>query len=174
MTNTFKEAGTYRLIVEEATWAGGPELTYRIEIQPFQPSFALNVDTDRVAATNGGSFEIKVTPVRSGYDGPITLTVPALGEQVTLENDVITGKTNVAVLKVKLPPRFSSGQCLHFQVEGRATNQTQAVFASTLPVLRRLFSQLRYPPAELDGPIALGIIAPTAKPLPKPAAEGSE
>jgi hypothetical protein len=176
ITNTFKEAGAYRLIVEEATWAGGPELTYRVEIQSFQPSFALSVDTDRVAATNGGSFEIKVTPVRSGYDGPITLSVPALGENVALENNVIVGKTNVAVMKVKLPPRFSSGQCLHFQVEGRAnvSDQPQVVPASTLPALRRIFSQLRYPPADLDGPIALAIIAPTTKPPPKLAADESE
>jgi hypothetical protein len=176
ITNTFKEDGTYRLIVEEAAWAGGPELTYRIEIQPFQPTFALSVDTDRVTVTNGGTFEIKVTPVRSGYEGPITLSLPALGENVALEDNVITGKTNVAVMKVKLPPRFSPGECLSFQVEGRAkeSDQLQVVQASTLPALRRIFSQLRYPPAELDGQIALAIIAPSAKPPPKPAADESE
>src|SRR5207247_1077584 len=47
LTNTFAEAGIYRLMVEELNRAGGPEFIYRVEVRPFQPGFALSVDTDK-------------------------------------------------------------------------------------------------------------------------------
>ncbi|PYI87790.1 MAG: hypothetical protein DME26_05045 [Verrucomicrobia bacterium] len=166
LTNTFKETGTYRLLVEELNRAGGPELAYRIEIEPLQPGFALSVETDKVEPVTGGTFEIKVTSARREFNGPIRLSISGLDDDFALENNVIAEKKNETTLKVKMPSRFQPGQMLNFSIVGKAKNDgiEQAVTASTMPALRTLFPLLRYPPAELDGLIALGVRSPTSKP----------
>jgi hypothetical protein len=166
LTNTFKEAGIYRLFVEELNRQGGPDLAYRVEIRPFQTGFTLSVETERVVASPGGTFEIKVTAARRQYDGPFTLSLEGLGDDVALENNVIAEKKNDTTLKVKLPERFSPGQMARFRIHGEAKideNEFSAP-ASTMPALRKLFPLLRYPPADLDGWIALGVRSPASKP----------
>jgi len=103
LTNIFKEAGTYQLQIEEVAQAGGPELFYRVEIEPYQPGFALSVDTEKIQAASGTTVEISVAPERHDYEGPITLSLDSAGEGFVLENNVITAKTNSTALKVKLP-----------------------------------------------------------------------
>ena len=166
LTNTFKEAGVYRLTVEELTRAGGPDLAYRVEIRPFQPGFTLSVETERTVASPDGTFEIKVAAARRQYDGPITLSVEGLGDDATLENDAIAEKKNDTTLKVKLHERFSSGQMARFRIHGKAKigESEFSAPASTMPALRKLFPLLRYPPADLEGWIALGIRSPASKP----------
>jgi hypothetical protein len=165
LTNTFKDAGTYRLVVEEAAQFGGPGLFYRLEIEPFRPGFGLSVDTEKVQAASGGNFEIKVSPERVEYDGPITLGLEGAGEGFTLENNIITGKTNALALKVKLPARLEPGAMVNFRIIGRAkTNGIDfAAAASTRPALHKLFPHLSWPPPELDGWIALGVTAESVK-----------
>ncbi len=161
LTNTFKEAGAYRLLVEELNGTGGPDLAYRIEIAPLLPGFALSVDTDKVQAASRGVFEIKVAATRRDYDGPIRLSLDGAGEGFTLENGVIAEKKTETTLKVKLPPRFQPGQLAHFSITGQAAIGGRDVnaTASTLSALRKLFPNTPHPPAELDGLIGLGIKA---------------
>jgi hypothetical protein len=166
LTNTFKEAGTYSLLVEELNRQGGPELAYRVEIQPFETGFTLSVETEKIVASPGGTFEIKVTGARRQYDGPITLSTEGLGGDVATESNVIAEKKSDTTLKVKLPERFSPGQMARFRIYGKAMVNEREFTApvSTLPALRKLFPLLRYPPAELDGWIALGVRSPASKP----------
>lgn len=166
LTNTFKEAGNYRLLVEELNHQGGPALAYRVAIEPLSPGFALSVETDKVEPPVGGAFEIKVTAARREFNGPITLALAGLGDDFALENNVIPEKKNETTLKVKLPAHFEPGQMMHFSIVGKAKigEAEQTVTASTLPALRNLFPLLRYPPAEWDGMIALGVRSPASKP----------
>ena len=161
LTNTFKEDGSYLLVIEEAAQLGGPEFFYRVDIEPDRPGFALSVDTEKVQAPSSGSFEIKVTPERHDYDGPITIALEGLGEGFSLEKNVITGKTNATPVTVKLPANMCAGQLLNFKVIGRAKIESNdfAATASTRPALRKLFPHLPWPPPELDGWIALGVTA---------------
>jgi hypothetical protein len=158
LTNRFQEAGAYRLVVEELTRRGGPDLDYRLHIAPFQRGFALEIETDKVEAGADGKFELKVTATRTEYDGPITLALVGLGDGVTLENNVIAEKKTETQLKAKLSARFAPDRITHFQVVGQARigGSEFTVTAATLPALRKLWPTLRHPPAELDGLIALG------------------
>ncbi len=172
LTNKFSEAGTYRLFVEELNHGGEPDFVYRIEVEPFQAGFVLSLETNKVEAASEASFELKVTAARREYDGPINLSLEGLGDDFVLENNVIPEKKNETSLKVKLPGRVEAGQMSHFTIVGQARvdDADYEKTASTMPALRRLWPLLRYPPAELDGLIALGIKPPASGPeVEKPA-----
>ena len=104
--------GTYRLLVEELNRQGGPNLAYRIVIEPLQPGFTLSVETNRIEAAAGGAFEIKVTAARREYEGPIALSTAGLADDFVMDDAVISEKKNEATLKVKLPGQVAAGQLL--------------------------------------------------------------
>ena len=165
LTNTFSADGTYRLLIEELNRRGGSDFAYRIEIERFQPGFALTADVDKIEAPQGGSFEIKVGVARHDYSGPITVSLEGPGNDLVLEKETISGKTN-ATLTVKLSDRLDAGQLTHFRILGRAEigDREYRTTASTVPALRKLFPLMVYPPAELDGWIALGVRSATKAP----------
>ena len=159
LTNRFNAAGSYRLVVEELNRNGGPQFAYRIGMRKLQPGFILSTETERVSAPAGDSIEIEVKVERREYDGPIRLTVKGLPEGFTVTNAVLAAKTNSAKLKIGAPPNLALGDFYLFSVVGNATIAGEIVSerTSTLPALRTLFPELRHPPAELDGLIALSI-----------------
>jgi len=165
LTNKFSETGRYRLFVEELNRGGAPDFVYRIEIETLQPGFVLSLETNKVEAASEGSFELKVTAARREYDGPINLSLERLGDDFVLENNVIAEKKNETSLKVKLPGRVEAGQMFHFIIVGQARvdDADYKSTASTMLALRRMWPLLRYPPAELDGLIGLGIKPPASK-----------
>ena len=164
LTNTFKEAGMYQLVIEEAAQLGGPEFFYRVEIEPYRPGVALSVDTETFHAPSHGTFEIKVSPERRDYDGPITLALEGVPEGFALEKNVLTSKTNDMTVKVTLPTNLAPGQLLNFKIIGHAKidGKDFVTTVSTRPALRKLFPHQSWPPAELDGWMALGVT--TSKP----------
>jgi hypothetical protein len=173
ITNTFTEAGSYCLLVEELAQRSGPEHVYRVEIETYRPGFALTVDIDRVQATPSGSFEMKVNCARHDYSGPIQFALDGGGEGFALESKSSSNKTNeIHTLKATAPPGLPPGSLTHFQIVGRATinGQEFTTTASTMPALRKLFPQTPYPPAQLDGWIGLGI-KPSPNPLEKDSVE---
>jgi hypothetical protein len=163
LTNTFTAAGTYRLLVEELTRRGGPDLAYCVTIDESQPGFALSVETERVEAAPGESFEIKVDAARHDFEGPIKLTVEGAGDGFSFENNILSKGSNAPV-KVRVPAGLEPGRVTHLKLVGRAEigGHECASTASTMPALRKRFPLTRYPPIELDGLIGLGI-----KPAPK-------
>lgn len=166
LTNQFKEAGTYYLMVEELNRFGGPDLAYRIEVQPLLPGFDLSVDVNKLEISTNGTAELKVTAVRRNYDGPIQLSIWGADENaLEIENVAIPEKKNEAQLKLKPAPSLAPGGFQHFEVRGTATisGETRTAVASTLPALRKLWPNLLYPPPELDGVIALSIRASESK-----------
>ena len=159
LTNTFKEAGIYRLVIEEAAQLGGPEFFYRVQIEPDQPGFALSTDTECVQSAPGGSVEIKVISERHGYDGPITLALQGGGNGFELENNSLTSKTSTNSVSIKVPANIQPGQLWHLRIIGKAKIEGKdlSTQCSTLPALRKLFPHLPWPAADLDGWIALGV-----------------
>lgn len=162
ITNTFKKAGTYRLLVEELNHLGGKDLTYRLEIRPLAPGFALSVDTAGVSASAGESFEITVKPSRRDYDGPIQLRLIGLGPGFAATNDLITAKTNAVKMSVTVPSHLAAGDFHPFVIVGEAQVDGRSIKtrASTLPALHKSFPEMPFPPEALDGLIILGISAP--------------
>jgi hypothetical protein len=159
LTNRFNASGAYRLVVEELNRNGGPAFGYRIAMRELKPGFALSTETERVSVPAGDSIEIEVKPDRHDYDGPIHLAVVGLPESFGVSNAVINAKTNAARLRISAPSDLALGDFFLFSIVGRAMVGGAHISerTSTLPALRSLFPELRHPPEELDGLIALSI-----------------
>lgn len=161
VTHTFEISGAARLWVEEATGAFGSNCIYRITTQ--RPAgFSLTLDTDRVNAAPGKTFDLKVSIARGDYKGAVTLALDGLPEGLMLTNNVIgDGKSNTT-MKVTVPDSAVPATFQPFTVQGSAKRNGDEVRvrASTAPALRRRFPRLLYPPPELDGEVVLGVSAP--------------
>jgi len=166
LTNKFSEAGTYRLFVEELNRGGQPDFVYRIEVAPFHAGFSLSLETNKVEAASDGTFDLKVTAGRREYDGPITLSLAGLDDDFVSTNNVIAEKKSETLLRVKVPARVEAGLMFHFSIVGhaRVDDTDYEKTAGTMAALRGLWPLLRYPPAELDGLIGLGIKPTAARP----------
>ena len=167
LEHPFREAGTYRLMVEDLLRRGGPQHAYRIGIRPSIPGFALEVETEKFDVPKGGVFVTKVTCKRSGYDGPITLSVEGAGDGLVLANDTIPKGKSATNLRVRIPSALDTGSFRSVRIVGRAESDGEGeegpdfrVIASTKPALNKLFPQTPFPPAVLDGAIGLGVGPP--------------
>ncbi len=159
--------GVYQLVVEELLGRGGSEQVYRVEIEPYRPSFSLSVDADVKAkieadpfnAPRGGTFVAKVSAVRRDYTGPITLSVEGLGEGVKFRTNIIAEGKNDTTMQVTLPPSLESGKYYPLRIVGRAKigDADVAVTASGMNAVRGQLGGLIYPPAWLDSQMMLGI-----------------
>ena len=157
ITNTFKEAGRYRLLVEELNRRGGPGMNYRIDIFPLKPGAALSTDTDRLQIAPGEAGRLKITAARFEYDGPITILLEGADADLTLEKNVIPEKKNEVEIEIKASSQLIPGQILMLKLRGQATNSTEKLPVSTVPALQKLFPLMTYPPPEFDELIAIGI-----------------
>jgi hypothetical protein len=163
LTHQFKEGGRYFLVAKELADRGAPDFAYQIEARLLEPGFTLAVDEDKVEAKAGGEFSLNVSCVRSDFTEKIGLELEGLPEGFAIENGSIDAKKTNTTVKVKVPENAEHGTVLTFKVVGRG--QEKRVPASTTAALRRNFTTVLYPPAELDGTVALGITA--GDPAPK-------
>ena len=96
---------------------------------------------------------------RRDFDGPILLRADARGPVNEITNQIIAAKSNETKLKITVPEEMAFGDFLPFTIVGVAkiagTNVT--VRASTMPALRVVWPDMPYPPAALDGTVALGV-----------------
>jgi hypothetical protein len=160
VTHNFASNGVYRLVVEEATGAFGPNMIYRV-VSRRAAGFALTLDADRVNVAPGKSFDLKVTVARGDYKGAVTLTLDGFPDVVLTNNVIAENKTNVT-MKVTAPDSLVPGTWREFSVQGNAKRNGEDVHvrASTAPALRRRWPLLLYPPVEFDGMISLGVTSP--------------
>jgi hypothetical protein len=63
------------LAIRDLEGRGGVGFPYRIVVEPLLPDFDLLVNEPQVSVPRGGTATVGVTAVRTGYSGPITLTV---------------------------------------------------------------------------------------------------
>lgn len=157
--HTFAADGRYRLVLEDLHRRGGDEFVYRVEIERWQPGFTLTVDADLYNVPRGGVFNPKVVAVRRGYDGPIQVQLVPPIAGLAVKNNVIAEKKNDATLSITLPPDLPSGTLHHLQLVGEAKVGDRLVRAgaSTLAPLRAAPNGLDWPPAPLDGRVAVGV-----------------
>lgn len=161
LTHQFAESGIYRLAVEEASGAFGPEMHYEIVVRP-SAGFAVGLDTDRVNVVPGKSFELKLTLARGDYKGAVTAKVEGLPGAFTVTNSAIAeGKTNVT-LRLTAPETLMPGTWQTFSIVGvaRRDGREVRVRASTASAWRKQLPLRLYPPPEFDGEITLGVAAP--------------
>jgi hypothetical protein len=159
ITNTFKQDGRFWLLVEELNRRGGPGFFYELAATPLTRGFTLSVETERVSGPPGSEVEITVTAKRHDFDGPILLRAEAKGPVIEITNQIVAAKSNETKLKITVPEELTFGNFLPFTIVGVAkidgTNVTAR--ASTVPALRTIWPEMPYPPAALDGSIALGV-----------------
>ena len=159
LTNRFEQAGTYQIAVEELNRGGGPLLNYSLSVRALTPGFTLRTETERLSLPAGETTGIEVQAVRQDYDGPIHLSVVGLPEDFAITSAVMAAKTNVVRMQITAPEDLPLGKFFHFAISGNAeiSGADVAARVSTKPALRVAFPELRHPPAELDGAIALSI-----------------
>lgn len=155
---TFPEDGTYRLMVEDLNRRGGPELVYRVDVEPYEPGFSLRVEADRFNVPKGGVWTMKVISARRDYNGPINLGLEGV-DGLQLSANVIAEGQNETVMRITAPASLEGGSPRILRVVGTAKVGEQdyrTVADATLP-LRTELAGLPYPPASLTELVGLGI-----------------
>ncbi|MCH8922884.1 MAG: PPC domain-containing protein, partial [Planctomycetes bacterium] len=168
---TFPADGTYRLMVEDVTRRGGSAHAYRVEIGAVPTGFTLRVPagknaTDRFTSPAGGVTRIPVECVRTGYNGPITLSLVGAAKGTELYNNVIPqGGKNVS-LWLSLPAEAKQGDFRSLRIVGTATIDGKQITAAvgTEALLRAKWPQMTTIPASLSGSLAV-VVGPAVKPL---------
>ena len=159
INHAFGADGTYRLRVEDTHRRGGVDRVYRIAVTPYEPGFTLAAAAEKVDAPQNGVFVVKVTAARRDYNGPITLAVENAGEGCKLRHNVIPEGKPETTMHVTVGQSLSAGQMARVKIVGQAKigeNEFRAT-ASTLGALRGALAGLPFPPAVLDGEVALGV-----------------
>ena len=150
--------GSYRLMVEDVLRRGGADFFYRIVVEPYQPGFSLAVDGEKFDAPRSGVFVAKVTANRRDYNGPIQLSIDGVPDMLLSDNVIGEGQKETT-LRATLPPSMLTGQLTPMRIFGQAKigEVDFRVAAGNLATLRGEFAGLPFPPAALDGALALGV-----------------
>jgi hypothetical protein len=180
INHLFETEGSYALVVEDLHQRGGPQHAYRVEIREHHPDFSLRLEADRFNAPLGGVFAAKVIAERSGCDGPITLALEGVGDDLRLADATIAEGTNETVMRVTVPAVHAAGTMLTGRIVGTAKVEDKEVraIANTRGAIKEQLSGLAYPPSDLTEEIAIGVgprfadffkltVEPTTIPLPQ-------
>lgn len=106
--NADKDARFY-VAVREATGAFGPELTYRLEVQPAGPRFSLTAEHSAFTIPQDSYQSLPLSVVRTDYNGPIELTLVDAPAGLKLEPTTIPENANSAICKLIAPPELAQG-----------------------------------------------------------------
>jgi hypothetical protein len=152
--------GDYTLAVEHLHNWGGPDEVYRLTLTPYQPDFSLTLAIDRWDVAPGGSVSIPIFATRTGYNGPIEVSVAGakgLTGTVTLPAGPKPPNVPSGVLAVKaedLPPGP-----LSFVIQGKATIDGKAVqhLASVRALVATAMGNLAIPPLPMTTQLGMAI-----------------
>jgi len=141
------------------TRQGGPRFQYRLRLEPLSAGFSLGTAIERISVPAGDTCEIEIKAQRRDYDGPIQLALAGLDARFTATNMVIPAKTNATKVVLTTPAGLEMGDCFEFTLCGMAEMSGRKLESgmSTLEALTNQWTDLPYPPLELDGVITLSI-----------------
>jgi hypothetical protein len=90
--------------VSDVHGRGGPEFVYRLAVIPTgQPDFTLTIAEDRQQIPRNGSALLRVKAARTGYNGPIKLTLAGLPPGVAVAGDEIPAGAGESLLSFTAP-----------------------------------------------------------------------
>lgn len=92
--------GDYLIVVREATGASGPELTYRVELQPVQPRIQVVAEHSAFTIPQEGYQSLPLTITRTDFAGPIELSLVGAPEGVTLDPTTIPESANSLIVRL--------------------------------------------------------------------------
>jgi hypothetical protein len=153
--------------VEHLHYWGGPEETYHLTINPYEPGFNISVGLDRYDAAQGGTFSIPIIATRRDYAGPIDVTVVGTGLSGTV---TIPGgppkPPNVpsGTLIITVAPDAPVGP-LTFHLQGKATINMKPVarLGTFRLVVNQVMATLPFPPPHYE--TRLGVAVRTRPPF---------
>ncbi len=158
-------AGVTALVaaVSDVHARGGPGFTYRLGVtSSTHPDFTLALSEERLQVPRNGAAVLRVHATRTGYDGPIRLTLPGLPATITATGlDIPAGATDTLV-SLAAKENVTPGEGAVVRVIGESVDpklvlKRLAVLPETpqapLPPLLRALPWLR-------GEVALGVTEP--------------
>ncbi|MFI5458180.1 MAG: hypothetical protein ACHRXM_22320 [Isosphaerales bacterium] len=86
------------LVIRDLENRGGVGFPYRIVVEPHSPDFQLLVNDPQVSIPRGGAAAVRVTVRRTGYSGPITVTVADPPPGLTVRAGTIAAGQSAGVL----------------------------------------------------------------------------
>lgn len=161
---TAPQEGSYRVVIEEVTGAGGPGYDYQMEMKPGKGDFLLHLTDALLEGKPGATNELKLKVQRRNYDGPLKLSVHGAPVDLPIDGLEVAAKTNDVVLKLSIPTDFSPGTWMVLGVTGEAEidGQRVQIQADTRTPLKKLWPELNDPPPALDGLVWLWVGAKPA------------
>jgi hypothetical protein len=163
--------GDFTLSVWDLNKRGGGGFVYRIQAAPFQPGFKLlarqldqnKTAIDRLNVPQGAAAMLLVRPVRSEYNGPITLAVEGLPAGAVTSPTVIGAGQADTIITVSAPETAALAGA-RVRVVGTADVNGQKVveYADCSELLVTEFGNLPWPPSNLTNSLALAV---TEKPF---------
>lgn len=156
---TAPREGRYNVGFSELTGRAGSEFGYYAEVEDAAPDFQLAVEQDNSILPQNGYAIMKVTANRQGYNGPVHLSVTGLGDSPELRNNIIAEKAKETRLKIYVPSSLNVGDTRGMEIVGTATIEGQQVqrTARTISAFRKAMPQTTFPPAGLDGRVAVSV-----------------
>lgn len=160
---TAPEDGVYRLEVEDLLGRGGPAFVYRLEATPGS-LFNLGAKSDpatrfqHALSPGGGAFLFDVQVQRSGYDGPVQLSVACERAGFRIFPSTIGEKVNELRTYVFPPADFHAGELVDLRIVGTANvgPAEHRTVARNLVQLKAARPFLPHPPAWLEGSVFAG------------------
>jgi hypothetical protein len=156
----FPDSGSYLLEISDIDHTAGPGRLYRLTINTRSADFSLSTDTEKVTATAGKPFHLKLACTRpASYDGPVELSLTGPASSFTLRPAKIPPSVKEADLEITPPADFDMQGPIHFSILGTARIDGQEIShpASTLPAIQKLYPRVFFLPPDLDGLIGLGV-----------------
>jgi hypothetical protein len=153
ITNRFERAGTYRLAIRELSRKAKGD--YWFEVSETLPGVVLNSELERIEFKDNEA-KLKITCQRYDYDGPITFQLEGLPEGIQVLEATIPEKKNETEVKLS---RTGDVPAFNMRIKGiiDAPKYTppKEFPVSTMSALRKLYPLMLFPPAAMDGWIAV-------------------
>jgi hypothetical protein len=153
--------GDYTLVVESLIYASGPSETYRITIEPFQPSFDVALGIDRFEMPTGGAVPISLFLTRHDYGGSIDVSVvggPNFSGQATIAGPPLPPNQPAATLFLAARSGTTVGPH-HVVLKGTAIINGKPVsrYANVHFVVSQNLAGLPYPPRDLFTQVGVAV-----------------
>jgi hypothetical protein len=88
-----------QLAISDLNHRGGADFVYRLRCaRAGHPDFSLAVGADRIALPRGGNAIVRVDATRSGYDGPIALSLPGTPDVSVAPAEIPAGVSKAFVV----------------------------------------------------------------------------
>jgi hypothetical protein len=154
--------GDYYIVVEDLIFAGGPDETYRITLEPYEPGFDVALGIDRYDVHPGSVVAIPIQTVAyRDYNGPIELSVtghPGLSGQVVLHPHPPVPNQPVGWLFLSAKPDVPAGPYQVVVLAKAMINGKSVVKEANIQgVIRQELGGLPYPPQQLMEPVGVAV-----------------